>query len=44
MPMRALGGDLTLLNGWSFGVYGMATDSSGNLYVSCYRQGEGGDS
>jgi hypothetical protein len=39
VPVRALGGPLTMLSGKLFDVYGMATDSLGNLYVNCYCQG-----
>ena len=38
-PMRALGGELTMLTGKSFYISGMAIDNVGNLYVSCYCQG-----
>jgi sugar lactone lactonase YvrE len=41
VPVRALGGQLTMLTGRSFGVYSMAIDTAGNLYVSCSCQGAG---
>jgi hypothetical protein len=39
VPVRALGGSLTMLSGRLFDVYGMAIDNAGNLYVNCYCQG-----
>jgi hypothetical protein len=38
IPVRALGGSLTMLFGKTFDVYGMAIDSIGNLYVNCNCQ------
>jgi hypothetical protein len=39
VPRRALGGAQTMLSGKLFGVYGLAIDGAGNLYVNCYCEG-----
>jgi hypothetical protein len=41
VPQRAIGGDQTMLFGKAFGVFSMATDTAGNLYVSCSCGGGG---